>query len=59
MKPIKASELKARQNSKRLKRPVLDLREFNMVHAAPVENGRPIITLRYDPVEQALVPKHS
>lgn len=57
MTPIKSSDYL--NHAKRLHRPktVLDLRDHNMAHAAPVENGRPILTLRFDPRSGALVPR--
>lgn len=57
MTPIKASDFL--NNPQRLHRPktVLDLRDHNMVHAAPTENGRQILTLRFDPRSGALVPR--
>ena len=36
--------------------PVMDLRDLNMAHAAPVEDGAPFLTMRYDPGTGALHP---
>ena len=57
MTPIKSTDYLNKAN--RLHRPktVVDLREHNMVHAAPKENGRQILTLRFDPRSGALVPR--
>ncbi len=57
MTPIKSSDYLSHPN--RLHRPktVLDPREYNMAHAAPVEDGRQILTLRFDPRSGALVPR--
>ena len=36
---------------------IVDLRDFNMVHAAPVENDQALLTLRYDPRTGGLFPR--
>ena len=57
MTPIKSTDYL--NHTQRMHRPktVLDLREYNMVHAAPTVDGRPILTLRFDPQSGALVPR--
>jgi hypothetical protein len=57
MTPIKTADYLG--HTKRLHRPktVIDLREHNMVHAAPRVDGKPILTLRFDPRSGTLVPR--
>ena len=57
MTPIKSTEYLNHPN--RLTRPctVVDLRDLNMVHAAPIENDRPVLMMRFDPKSGALVPR--
>ena len=59
MTPIKATDFLNHPHKlfRPRPRPVLDLREFNMAHAAPVENGHSFLTLRYDPATGALQPR--
>lgn len=57
MTPIKARDYLNHPNKLFRPRPTLDLREFNMVHAAPVEDDHAILTMRYDPKTGALVPQ--
>ncbi|MEJ6710158.1 MAG: hypothetical protein QNK92_15425 [Amylibacter sp.] len=57
MTPIKSTDYLNKAN--RLHRPktVVDLSEHTMDHAAPTENGRKILTLRFDPRSGALIPR--
>ena len=59
MTPIKSNQFL--NHPKRIHRanPVVDLRDYNMVHAAPIENDHVILTLGFDPSSGTLVPKES
>lgn len=48
MTPIKASDYLKHSGKLAHVSPVVDLRELNLAHAAPVENGTPFLTMRYD-----------
>ena len=56
MTPIKARDFLSHPRKLHRPRAVLDLREFNLVHAAPVEDDHAILTMRYDPKTGGLVP---
>lgn len=49
MTPIKASTYLGHANRLAHVCPLIDLRQLNLVHAAPVENDHALLTLRYDP----------
>jgi hypothetical protein len=55
MKPIK-SKIRAKPCPAPAHSPIVDLRKLNMVHAAPIVADRAVLTLRYDPTQQALMP---
>ena len=57
MTPIKLNEYLNHPAKIHRSKAVIDLREINMVHAAPVENDHALLTLRYDPRTGALVPQ--
>ncbi|MCP5075965.1 MAG: hypothetical protein GY947_22070 [Rhodobacteraceae bacterium] len=56
MTPIKFADYLKKQNSAVKAPQMVDLREFNLVKAAPVENGRPVLTLRFDTETGTLKP---
>ena len=56
MTPIKATEYLNHPNRIYRQKAVVDLRDLNMVHAAPVENDHAFLTLRFDTQTGALVP---
>ena len=57
MTPIKSTDFLNPAHRMHRPKTVVDLREHNMVHAAPKENGRAILTLRFDPRTGGLVPR--
>ena len=59
MTPIKSNEFLNHPRKIYKTRPVVDLRELNLVHAAPVENDHAFLTLRFDPSSGTLVPRTS
>lgn len=56
MTPLKVSEYLRRQGTQAKPVQMMDLRAFGMQHAAPKEDDRVILKLRFDPQSGALVP---
>ena len=58
MTPIKLDKfLKDVQPQAKAERP-MDLNKLGLFHSAPVENGKPILALRFDPKTGSLMPSN-
>lgn len=55
MTPIKLKDFLDPKTA-RARKASVDLSDINMAHAAPVENGQPVLKLLYDAQKGALVP---
>lgn len=55
MTPIKLKDFLDPRTA-RMRKACVDLGAFNMTHAAPIENGKPVMRLLYDAQKGALVP---